>query len=239
MAEVIIYQANEALEIPLPIVKQSNRGIPSVLNKIAWTLAAIGISIIFFTYAPGAWYSVVGKVNANLASFTLSTKEVQILNSQSKPIVAGQTNVPKFVPPFDPALPTSAHLSIASIGVDTTLQEATYDNYEEALKKGVWRVSNFGSPDTPGMPMILAAHRFGYLAWTNLYRKENSFFNLPKVKVGDMVTVIWRQRKYTYEVYATAKDTEIKDYTADLILYTCEELVGPERAFVYARLMPV
>jgi sortase (surface protein transpeptidase) len=87
------------------------------------------------------------------------------------------------------------------------------------------------------MPIILAAHRYGYLAWTDLFRRQNSFYNLPKIKVGDTVEIDWGQRKYTYGVYTTEEGTQITDYSADLILYTCESLTGDERFFVYAHLI--
>ena len=64
-----------------------------------------------------------------------------------------------------------------------------------------------------------------------------SFYNLPKVKVGDIITIDWQQREYKYGVYKTENGEEITDYSADLILYTCINLSGPERVFVYARLI--
>jgi sortase (surface protein transpeptidase) len=75
------------------------------------------------------------------------------------------------------------------------------------------------------------------LAWTDKFRHDNSFFNLPKLKVGDTLEIVYQQRKYTYEVYAENTGPEIMDYTADLILYTCENLTGDTRIFKYARLI--
>jgi LPXTG-site transpeptidase (sortase) family protein len=138
---------------------------------------------------------------------------------------------------LDPLLSKVNRIIIPSIGVDGDVHEATLDNYEAALKEGVWRVSDFGAPNDNSMPIILAAHRFGYLAWTNLFRRENSFYNLPKVKVGDIIEINWQQRHYVYEVYATDTGTAITDYSADLILYTCESLTGNQRFFVYAKLI--
>ena len=193
--------------------------------KIAKISALIGILFVCFFYGPTL-----------ISSFDLSKNEVSqlALNDQS----SDTKNQNNYQAVFNPRLPKDNHLIISSIGVDTSLQEATYDNYEEALKKGVWRVSDFGAPGDD-KPTILAAHRFGYLAWSNSYRRHNSFFNLPKLKVGDTVEVIWHQRKYKYEVYAEGKGTEISDYSADLILYTCESLVGEERIFKYARLLEI
>ena len=188
--------------------------------KIAKILAIVGVIILAIYFIPGI-----------IANLKLSGSEADKLAK------AAETASGRTLPGFDPTLSKTNRLSIPSIGVDTDIEESTYENYENALKKGVWRVSDFGEPDKSGAPIILAAHRFGYLAWTNSFRHYSSFYNLPKVKVGDVVTVVWEQRQYTYGVYKTEKGEEISDYSADLILYTCEALSGPERIFVYAKLV--
>ena len=190
--------------------------------KIAKIFALIGLSIILIYLAP---------IAINFIKYRLSGTEVDKLTE------AAQNATERVLPPKDPTLPKTNRLYISSIGVDTDIEEATYNNYESALRKGVWRVSNFGEPDIEGAPVILAAHRFGYLAWTNSYRHYNSFYNLPKVKEGDIVTIAWEQREYRYGVYKTELGEEITDYSADLILYTCESLSGSERIFVYAKLI--
>jgi sortase (surface protein transpeptidase) len=195
--------------------------------------ALAGIALILFFYTPKALAWSESIVGATFENFRMSKVEVQTLKRDlnvSKPV---------YNPPFDPRLPSVNRLLIPSIGVSTDVQEATLSNYEEALKKGVWRVSDFGAPNDNGEPVILAAHRFGYLAWTNSYRHKNSFYNLPKVNVGDLIEVDWNQRKYLYEVYATSKGTQILDYSADLILYTCESLTGDAKVFVYAHLIRI
>ncbi len=147
--------------------------------------------------------------------------------------------VEKYQPRFDPSLPLENMIIIPSVGINTKINEKPVESYEEALKVGVWRVPDFGTPYDRQLPVILAAHRYGYLKWSVPYRLKNSFYNLPKVKVGDTVEVVWRQRKYVYEVYAEGKGEEIDDYSADLILYTCESLTSPIRIFKYARLLEV
>ncbi len=215
-----------------PVAKAKSEKVPvSFTLKLARILAIGGAALLIIYFAPTAWYKVQAAFFGETSNFNLSGSEVQVLTSQT------QAAKVRSLPPFNSNLPLNNHLSIPSIGVDTDIQEATYDNYESALKKGVWRVSNFGQPDEYGVPMILAAHRFGYLAWTNEYRHLNSFYNLPKVKVGDTITIDWGQRQYTYGVYKTETNTEITDYSADLILYTCEALSGPDRVFVYAKLI--
>ncbi len=241
MAEVIIYHhlynkkfGTVAVAGPPVRVFSSERltgKAASTLPRLSKFTALIGIALILFFYVPKvlAWGGNV--VATTFENFRMSKAEVQTLTSDlniSKPV---------YDPPFDPRLPATNHLLIPSIGVNTDIQEATADDYEEALRKGVWRVSDFGAPNDNGRPIILAAHRFGYLAWTNSYRHNNSFYNLPKVKVGDVVEIDWNQKKYLYEVYATSSGTQILDYSADLILYTCETLEGTEKVFVYAHLM--
>jgi LPXTG-site transpeptidase (sortase) family protein len=137
----------------------------------------------------------------------------------------------------DKTVPEGHYLNIPKIGVDTVIWEGESDNYDRALKKGVWRVMDFAEPPKPdGKPIILAAHRFGYLEWTQSYRLKNSFYKLPELKNGDMVEIIWDQRRYSYQIQKVEEGTEITDYSSDLIMYTCKFLVSPVRIFVYATL---
>lgn len=228
MSEVVIYHSKSAFKKPLSTRKSSeaNRSISRIFLKLSKVFGLLGFAILVYFYAPGL-------INS-LASFKLSNTEVTNLTRAESTVKKA-----RYTPPFDSRLPLTNHLTIDMIGVDTDIQEATYDGYEAALKKGVWRVSDFGSPGETGVPVILAAHRFGYLAWTNQYRRQNSFYNLPKLKSGDRVEIAYQQRKYIYEIYAEGEGPEIMDYTADLILYTCESLTGETRIFKYARLLKV
>ena len=139
-----------------------------------------------------------------------------------------------YQPAFDPRLPEENRLIVDKIGINTQIGEGSY---EEALKNGVWRATDLGTPYKRNKPTILAAHRFGYLAWSNQYRRENSFFNLPKLSEGDKITIIWNQREYVYEIYDGYTDTKIRNYDTDLILYTCEVLNSPRRVVRLARLI--
>lgn len=206
-----------------------------VILSLAKILFVTGLILISLWFLPAIASFAKNAATSSLEAFRLTDKEVTTL---SQPI-AQTTQVVQYQPRFDPTLPFDAHLKIPAIGVDTTLVEATYTNYEDALRKGVWRVSDFGTPENRNTPTILAAHRYGYLAWSNLFRRQNSFFNLPKLEVGDVVEIDWRQRKYMYEIYAQGQGEEIADYSADLILYTCETLNGPNRIFKYARLLEI
>jgi sortase (surface protein transpeptidase) len=232
-----IYHVYSSAANPLPDKNNDIRAsyrVSRLLLKLARIFAIVGILALAINFAPfivawaGNGFSLAFKSNINL-----SQSEVTQITENKVDIRS------TYEPPFNPKLPKQNRLIISAIGVNTDIQEATYDNYESALKQGVWRVSDFGAPSANSMPTILAAHRYGYLAWSNLFRRQNSFYNLPKLKVGDTVEIDWRQRKYVYEIYAEGNGENITDYTADLILYTCVDLTGPERIFRYARLLEI
>jgi sortase (surface protein transpeptidase) len=227
----IIYHAYYYEPQPLSKRVRATSSLAKIVTGIAKGMAIGGILILLASYAPSVWYGLI-QASPHATAEILAQPVAQ--SGQSFNVVDKT-----YQPRFDPKLPLESRLKIPSLGVDTIIQEATADNYEEALKKGTWRVSDFGSPADRSLPTILTAHRYGYLAWSNSFRRKNSFYNLPKLKVGDTVEIYWKQRKYVYEVYAQGEGEAISDYSADLILYTCETLNSPIRVFEYARLLEI
>jgi len=136
------------------------------------------------------------------------------------------------LPDVDPSLPIKNGLIIDKIGVRGEIHEGT--DWEKILKLGIWRAPEFGTPEQTTYPVILAAHRWGYLDWSPSFRKLNSFYNLPQLKVGDTVKLVWNQRPYEYKITATETSTKITNYSSQLILYTCQLWNSPSRFFVYA-----
>ncbi|MHC1716947.1 MAG: sortase [Candidatus Dojkabacteria bacterium] len=195
-----------------------------VLGIVLFFVAFCTLAISFY---PEIWYSLdKGASNTELATIT---KEVENINT--KDISNNDNKTPSSVPPFDEKLPKENIMKITSIGVDSVIVEN--ENADKGLKKGIWIVPDFGTPESNDLPIIIAAHRFGYIEWTREFRYKSSFFNLPKLKVGDRVQIIWEQRSYEYEVYKTDDNTQITDYNADLILYTCRMYNSPSRVFRY------
>lgn len=211
---------------PPPIIEAAPQAVASAKSKIlgfAWkSLAIISIIGFFSWFALWGWYRF---------------QDTRILSVAHNGIAFGNGKDLSYQPSFDAALPLENAIIIPSIGLKTNIHEAPVSDYEQALKKGVWRVNDYGTPYNRELPTILAAHRFGYLSWSNLYRRSNSFYNLPKLKNGDMVEIVWRQRKYTYAIYGESEGRDIVDYSADLILYTCQDLASDFRVFRYARLV--
>lgn len=138
------------------------------------------------------------------------------------------------IPPLDPSLPEGSFVIIPKISVESPI--STSKNYKEGLDKGSWIVSDYGNPEKTELPIILAAHRFGYSSWTAEKRNKISYFNLPQTADGDEIIIYWNQRKYKYRIYNAEESTYISDYSADLILYTCKFFNSPIRIFRYAEL---
>ena len=198
--------------------------------SVARFLAITGFAILFVSFIPSFWYLIRASDVASNTRAIGQVAEAQVNPKTSKERI--------YTPLFNSDLPKQNKLVISSIGLNANINEAKLENYESALKRGVWRVSDFGTPPVD-VPMILAAHRFGYVDWSSFFRRTNSFYNLPETKIGDRVEVIWNQRKYVYEIYRASEGEEIKDYSADLILYTCRDLNSQIRVFRYARLLEI
>ncbi|MFC1625064.1 sortase domain-bontaining protein [Patescibacteria group bacterium] len=233
MPEVEIYHSYSPVTDPSDLKKKKKKiDLSEILARLSKYLLVTGIIVLIISFTPSVWYQIksggIEKIS-KLISETIKGKAEEIPSVK---------NI-EYQPRYDPKLPLESRIKIASARIDTQIWEATMGNYEDALKKGIWRVPDFGSPADRKRPTILAAHRFGYLAWSIPYRLRNSFYSLPKLKEGDVVEIVWRQRKYTYEIYNESKGEEIDDYSADLILYTCESLSSPVRIFKYGRLLQI
>lgn len=169
-------------------------------------------------------------------SGTLATTIAQTVSADSIPsTLPSPTPTPIIAPPLpdvDPSLPKENGLIIDKIGVKGLIHEGT--DWESILKLGIWRVPEFGTPEDNSAPIIIAAHRWGYLDWSAAFRKLNSFYSLPNLAVGDTIKVVWNQRPFEYKVYSVSTGTKITEYNANLILYTCQLWNSPVRFFVYA-----
>src|SRR3990167_5111768 len=148
-----------------------------VLRKLSYILGILGIVVLITWVAPNVYYLVSGNSKAievfkrPLVGFGGLGRDKPVVSTEAERI---------FQPAVDPSLPNEDRLRIPYIGLDTQIHEASLDNYEDALKAGVWRVTDFGTPWSRNKPTILVAHRYGYLAWSNFFRKKSSFYNLPK-----------------------------------------------------------
>ncbi|HBC44657.1 TPA: hypothetical protein DCZ81_00620 [Candidatus Collierbacteria bacterium] len=220
----------------------------ATLGVTFWTLTAI---FALLPSWPHLYYRLSPQTSSLLAS-TIASTAIQAQESLTRPSSPTPSVIPDLIrdpslpnvsntlPSVDPSLPAENGLIIDEIGVRGEIHES--EDVQTVLKQGIWRVPNFSSPsdncqlspENCGRPIILAAHRWGYLEWTPAFRKLNSFYNLPRLKVGDTIKIIWEQRQFEYKIYSTETGTRITDYSANLILYTCQLWNSPVRFFVYA-----
>lgn len=208
-----------------------NKKFLKALSKI---YLAFGIVLIFFafsiiaiTFYPQIWYSL-SKTATEIEATTIQEQLTEIEEYEPEE----ESKKPEItLPPVDTSLPKENLLRIATIGVDSEISQE--QDPDKGLDKGIWMVPDFGTPEINDLPIIIAAHRFGYVYWSSDFRQKSSFYNLPKLKVGDRVQIIWNQRSYEFEVYKAEDNTQITDYEADLILYTCRMYNSPVRVFRY------
>lgn len=128
-------------------------------------------------------------------------------------------------------------LYIPSIDLATSIQEL---EKIEDLHFGSWRRPNTSNPELGGNTVIVA-HRYTDKGG----RAENTFYNLPKVEIGEHIYTFWNNKKYTYKVY-DIKVVESNDETVEkatttaniLTLYTCTPLwSSTHRHVVYSNLI--
>lgn len=210
------------------MAKRSLKKTYMSLGIFLWFFAII---LAFLPSWPHLYYRLFPEVSGSLA-----TTIAQTVSQEETPLLVSPLATPETIeiplPDVDPSLPKENGLLIDKIGVQGLVHEGT--DWEDILRQGVWRAPDFGTPDENELPIILAAHRWGYLNWSAAFRKLNSFYNLPKMAVGDTIKIIWDQRPYEYKVYSVETGTNITEYKANLILYTCQLWNSPERFFVYA-----
>lgn len=233
-SRAIGYWRRGALVESLTKKRAKSRSRKRLLAMVAMGLWVVAALVLIVPVVPYALYGLFPETTATVADSLGETVDVE--TSQFGAVVYEE---PVYVPPVDESLPRENRLVIEKIGFDSQIGEAAVEEVEEVLRKGPWRVSDMGTPVLRHAPMVVAAHRFGYLAWTNQYRRENSFYNLPKLENGDRIEIIWEQRKYVYEVYGGYTDDELSEesYQADLVLYTCEVLNSNRRVVRLARLV--
>lgn len=198
-----------------------------VYQIIGFTFILITLVLIAIPTAPYVWYRL------NPEAVSIDEKKIVKEIVQKKEDIEEKEQTPESnIPPFIPNLPEGYFVLIPDIGVSSPITASK--EYKKALYKGTWIVSDFGTPELDTLPIILAAHRFGYSSWTTETRNLISFYNLPKTENGNRVSIYWNQREYVYEIYDGNTGTYITDYSADLILYTCKYYNSPERIFRYA-----
>lgn len=199
----------------------------SIVLGFLFLLAPLGYLAALST--PDIWYRInpqalEAEVEA-LSREPFSSEAVQLPDINAYPPIAS-------LPELKPELGTTPKLIVPSIGIDTQI----YPDYNEriALEKGVWLMSQYATPElNTNKPIILAAHRWGRISLSREFRRQNLFYNLPNLKVGEEVSIIWQSREYKYRV-SYKEESQNVTRLSDLILITCQFVNSPYRIIVYA-----
>lgn len=191
-------------------------------------LMALPVAYLIAINTPQVWY----RINPNAVEDEIRTLSENPFREDFGDITLA-TNDQNFqeATEKDTSLPSTNTLRIGKIGVNTAIREG--NNEEAALAKGVWRMPGYGNPINNDKPLILAAHRWGPTGISDEYRNTNMFINLPQMKPGDEIEVIWDQKLYKYEVKKATVENNVSQLN-DLILITCQYYNSPERIIVYA-----
>lgn len=208
----------------------------SILNfniLIGTILVIASTGILIYLLVPQIIYTVFPQASENeIISINYPVTTEEQLEQRLSDRQDTRDQAPQ-LPPKDPSLPTAPTLSITKAGIDTRIYQDNDSN--AALNKGPWMVPDHGDPLENDLPIIIASHRFGAIGWTKEERELRSFNKLPDLRSGDTVNIAWDQRLFEYQVYMVEESTQITDYNADLILYTCKVIwQSPVRIFVYA-----
>lgn len=204
--------------------KQIISGISNVYTILGFILLTISFILIAIPISPYIFYRL--SPNQTEKDVTIISQDLE--KKDNLTITISDSTLPE----TDLSLPKENLLLIPNINVHTPI--STEKESENALKEGSWIVPDYGTPMNGNSPIIIAAHRFGYIYWDRETRNKISFYHLPDTKIGDEIAIIWDQREFKYEITAVEESTNISDYSADLILYTCKYFNSPVRIFRYA-----
>jgi len=207
--------------------KKLLKHILNIYTILGFLLISITFILVAIPIAPYFWY----RVNPQATEEDIEKITKEVLNIEK--VQRENENTGHTVPPIQENLPDGYWVLIPSINVDSPV--SSNKDYRKALVNGTWIVPDFGTPEQDSLPIILAAHRFGYSNWSRDTRNKISFFNLPNTEIGDVISIYWNKREYIYKIYGKEESVNISDYNADLILYTCKYFNSPIRIFRYAQ----
>lgn len=137
-------------------------------------------------------------------------------------------------PPLDDSLPKENRIIIRAVGIDTKINEG--NNYKKNLKTGAVILANYGTPTNQSKPIIIAGHRYKMdnQALLNQHIKSTTFFTLSQTQPGDIIEIIWHQRKFKYIITEKNIAKKIKNNHSNLVVYTCQDYLATNHIFVYA-----
>ncbi|MEP7103381.1 MAG: sortase [Candidatus Dojkabacteria bacterium] len=178
---------------------------------ISITIGVLALYILLIPALPGIIFAI--NTNQYYGFAYKSQKTLEILREKANEL---------------PEIPKENTLVIPQIYVNAKINEGTQ---ESTLNLGMWRRPNTSTPDKGGNTVI-TSHRFLHTIG------PNTFFNLDRLEINNIVLVYWQGKEYVYKVYEISnvlpQQVDIEFNTKDpiLTLYTCEPLWTSEKRLV-------
>ena len=193
-----------------------------MLKALVYTLELLAVGLLIYIIILPFYPSLKYKIEYDNAEIK---KEAQNLNKAKETLQSYKNNFPGADYSVSPN-----RLIIGKIGVNAPIVESKNSDY--GLSKGSWLVPDTSTPDKGGNTVI-TGHRFKYLPPNNL-----TFYLLDKLEKDDIISVIWQEKNYYYQVMKTkivaADDLSILKPTASstLTLYTCDPIYSTKNRLV-------
>lgn len=192
------------------------------IKALVFTLELLAIILILYLIFLPFYPLVQYKVN--------NGNENNISQEQKLDIAVKKTEEFKNAFPESEYAISPNRLIIPKIGVNAPIIESKSSEY--GLSKGAWHMPDSSTPENGGNTVI-TGHRFKYLPPNNL-----TFYLFDKLKTGDVISVIWKEKEYYYTIKETKivpkTDTSILGKTKEpiLTLFTCHPLFSEENRLV-------
>ncbi len=233
----------------VPEIKKEASWGKKLLKQTMNCSVALGIFVLLFYFLPsGVMYFfpqlMAGMIEDGVArEVDAETGEGIVLAQIPENKIAGQKEIKEIIKPeYDLNLQSGQWIEIDSVDIAAeifTNESISEEKEVEALlEEGVYAYPgnrDYGSQENM---VIIAGHHFN--SWLPSNERTESFQDLDKVGVGEVIEIIDDQKKWTYKVETITKDVKIEDLGADLVLYTCVFWWDSDlRLFVYADLVAV
>lgn len=192
-------------------------------RALVFTLELLALILVLYIFVLPAYPWLKYKI------YTAEDKKINI-EAKDEAIVKAQTEKYKSSFPEADYAVSPNRLIITKIGVNAPIVESKNEAY--GLSRGAWHLPDSSTPDK-GSNTVITGHRFKYFPPNNL-----TFYLIDKLEVGDIISVIWKEKNYYYKIVGTkiVPDTDLsvqnKTEKPTLTLFSCHPIFSTEKRFV-------
>ena len=210
-----------------------------VLKITVFTLEFLAVGLVIYVFAlpfyPAIRYKMMQRGDTALVEAMGTSTEAAAVHQDEEIVKKKVEAIVNHLPAAEYAVSPN-RVIITKIGVNAPIVEAKSADY--GLSRGAWRVPESSTPDKGGNTVI-TGHRFKYLPPNNL-----TFFLFDKLVIGDIVSVIYKDKDYFYRIkeikVVEPTEVSIMDQTEKptLTMFTCTPIYSTaQRLVVIAELI--